>query len=434
VREALGELRPVVLRLLKGWTISTLARSEGDWCGQTNAAERTIKLAETWQSGELNVNVNQVLRHEVCHAIEALVIERIPRWWKVWTRAWRIDTGERELALRSFGFDYLLKSEAEAFGELGSYQIRHPSDPDDRRYDFLSQLLPRLTVMLRTLFGQLEMTFKQTLASRQRALMAGATGSSPDDFLFEAIEPRQAVEFFERKGYRLSWSWRDTWQAEHARAFTVAKMMALGLLTDVREQVQRAIKEGIAFEDFRDALEPLMKSAGWWGRQPMTDPLTGETREVQLGSYPRLELIYDTNLRTSYAAGQWQDIQEAKEELPFLRYIDPDPNPRPDHLDWSNAPTILPVDDAWWSTHYPPNGFNCKCYVDQMAPTDLEDRGYTPSESAPPGAADEGWNYNVGMAGVEYSTELAWHKTMTSADSDIVHALNRLEPPKRRRP
>ncbi|NTV80668.1 MAG: hypothetical protein HGA24_04505, partial [Candidatus Aminicenantes bacterium] len=34
---------------------------------------------------------------------------------------------------------------------------------------------------------------------------------------------------------------------------------------------------------------------------------------------------------------------------------------RPLHRAWNG--TILPVDHAWWKTHFPPNGWRCRCTV-----------------------------------------------------------------------
>lgn len=50
--------------------------------------------------------------------------------------------------------------------------------------------------------------------------------------------------------------------------------------------------------------KPQLVNAGWWGVQLMDDPLTGETKAVQLGSEERIKTIYRTNMRTARAAGQ----------------------------------------------------------------------------------------------------------------------------------
>ena len=52
----------------------------------------------------------------------------------------------------------------------------------------------------------------------------------------------------------------------------------------------------------------------------MPNPKTGEIKPVQLGSPRRLEIIYDTNLRTAHAAGAWEGIQDTKAFFPYLRY------------------------------------------------------------------------------------------------------------------
>ncbi|MGH8012574.1 MAG: phage minor head protein [Candidatus Binataceae bacterium] len=136
--------------------------------------------------------------------------------------------------------------------------------------------------------------------------------------------------------------------------------------------------EGIAFEDFRDKLDPILKARGWWGRRPMEDPLTGETRDVQLGSARRLGIIYDINLRTSFSEGRWSQIQAIKHRRPYLRYEDPDPNPRPEHLKWSG--TVVPADGEWAQTHFPPLSYNCKCYMDSLSQGDVDGRGLDVSE------------------------------------------------------
>jgi hypothetical protein len=224
-----------------------------------------------------------------------------------------------------------------------------------------------------------------TQPSLRVSLMADAA-----DFTFEAFTPEGAVNFYRSKaaGGRFAFDYRDVWQAEHAKSFVVAKVMTADVLDDLHDAVDQAINDGLAFEDFRDNLEPILKAKGWWGKRPMTDPLTGEEREVQLGSNRRLQIIYDTNLRTSYAAGAYEQSMQAQALLPYWRYIDPSANPRLQHLGWSG--TVLRKDNPWWASHLPPLAYNCHCYVDDLGPEDLS--RHPLSASAPP---DETYTYSI---------------------------------------
>ena len=117
--------------------------------------------------------------------------------------------------------------------------------------------------------------------------------------------------------------------------------------TDIRGAVDRAIAEGATLGGFQDELEPLLARRGWWGRAPMLDPVTGETRIVQLGSPHRLRTIFETNLRTSYAAGRWERIQRVAEHLPYLRYVAVlDGRTREEHAAWHGT-VALASDDFW---------------------------------------------------------------------------------------
>lgn len=131
----------------------------------------------------------------------------------------------------------------------------------------------------------------------------------------------------------------------------------------------RAIQDGKSLRDFTADLKPILQREGWWGRQDMTDPLTGETKTVQLGSPRRLQTIYDVKLRTAYSVGRYQRAQRSKSVLPYLVYRSMrDARVRPLHRAWNG--TVLPQDHPWWDTHYPPNGWRCRCIAYPLSEQD----------------------------------------------------------------
>lgn len=200
------------------------------------------------------------------------------------------------------------------------------------------------------------------------------------------LPPREAVRHFRRKGLHAGFHWLDTDAASHLRSFTVAKAMRLDVLEDIRKAVDRSIAEGITFEEFQEQLEPTLKKRGWWGRQRMVDPLTGEVQVVQLGSPRRLRTIFDTNLRMSYSKGRWERIARVAEARRWLRYVSVlDERTRPEHRAMHG--TVLPWDDPFWQQWYPPNGWHCRCTVQQLSDDDLKEFGFEPSMEAP-----DGWN------------------------------------------
>lgn len=261
--------------------------------------------------------------------------------------------------------------------------------------------------------------------------------------------PQEALDYFRSKGFKIGFSYEDVWQAEHARAFTVAKAMKLDILQDIREAVDRAIAEGKTFRDFEKELTPLLQNKGWWGRQKEKDPVTGEVGEVQLGSPRRLRKIYDTNLRTAHAAGQWERIQRNSKTHPYLLYsLGPSREHRVEHVSWAGI--VLPVDHPWWQTHFPPNGWGCKCRVTSVSKRRYEqlkaegmrlrDGSYAPVMlEAPtaelheyvsqrtgevlrvPAGIDPGWDYNPGL--VRQADVLKQTATkLAAADSAVARA------------
>jgi SPP1 gp7 family putative phage head morphogenesis protein len=198
------------------------------------------------------------------------------------------------------------------------------------------------------------------------------------------VTPDVAILYFQRKGLRPSFHYAEMIGAAHDQAFTVAKMMDVDMLAHVQASLDDALSSGINFREWAQALEPSLKAAGWWGRQPMVDPQTGATVDAQLGSAWRLETIFRTNMQNAYAAGQWAEITEQAALAPYLLYdaVD-DHRTRKQHKAWGDAPTVLPIDSPWWRTHFPPLGFNCRCGVIQLSEDELQAYGVRVSPEAP---------------------------------------------------
>lgn len=227
-------------------------------------------------------------------------------------------------------------------------------------------------------------------------------------YSFDPGPPPEVARFFRNKGIKDSFGFEDVEPEEHAVAFAVAKATKADVLEDIRAAVQRVIDEGQTLAQFERDLKPVLEAKGWWGRKVMTDPLTGEEREVQLGSPRRLRTIYNANLRSARAAGQWERIERTKRLLPFLEYrLGPSENHRPAHQ--AKQGLILPVDDPFWDEWMPPNGWGCKCWVRQITRAEAERRGVSEAPTVPtrdyenkrtgevrpvPAGIDPGWDRN----------------------------------------
>lgn len=194
------------------------------------------------------------------------------------------------------------------------------------------------------------------------------------------VPAQEAIDRFQAKGLKTSFSYADALAEEHEAALTIAKMMDIDLLADVKESLDDALANGVTFTEWMDNLIPMLQEKGWWGRQAVLDPLTGETIIAQLGSPGRLQTIFRTNMASAYAQGHWDQIEAQAEDAPYLLYdaID-DYRTRPEHKAWDGK--VYPVTDKFWRTHTPPCGFNCRCSVIQLDDSDLEQLGVSPDRS-----------------------------------------------------
>ena len=199
------------------------------------------------------------------------------------------------------------------------------------------------------------------------------------------VEPRQAVAAFERRDLLLpSFRWQDVWQEEHARGVAVAGIMRQDLLQLFADELAQVVAAKSNLRQFRDSIQPALEKAGFWGDVEITDPVTGEKRITRFNDR-RLRLIYDVNLRGSQAAGQWERIEATKAIKPLIMYRTMrDEFVRASHRPWDGL--VLPVDAPFWQTHFPPNGWRCRCKAFAVSEKDVaayKAAGYDIKREAP---------------------------------------------------
>lgn len=187
------------------------------------------------------------------------------------------------------------------------------------------------------------------------------------------LPPQEAIAYMQgRELVGETFSAYDLWQDQHGRAFTISRLARADLLEALQKSLAKSVAGDLNRKDWIDNAEKLLKNAGWWGSKEVTDPRTGELLKTRF-NHARLQLIFDTNVRQAQAAGQWQRLLRNRRIHPYARYVCMDDDRvRPLHRSWHNV--TLPLDDPWWQTHRPPNGYRCRCRIIGVSQRDY-DRG-----------------------------------------------------------
>ncbi len=185
-----------------------------------------------------------------------------------------------------------------------------------------------------------------------------------------SLPPAEAITFLRQKTNTTSLRWTDVWNEAHTRSFMVAGAATQAIVEDFRVAVSKALEQGTTLAEFRKDFDAIVAKHGW----------------VHNGTPGwRASIIYETNLSTAYAAGRYAQMTEPDtlRVYPYWQYMHTSSaHPRPQHLAWVG--TTLRADDGWWSTHYPPNGWRCKCSVRPVSEAGLRRQGKRGPDEAPP--------------------------------------------------
>lgn len=203
--------------------------------------------------------------------------------------------------------------------------------------------------------------------------------------------PTNTINILKQRKSELHFDYDEIMHEAHLRAFTVAKITKLDLLDDIKQSLEIALKNGQGFKEWSESLKPTLAKKGWLGNVSVTNPKTGEVKEIYVGA-KRLKRIYETNMRVSYAKSRYESQMNATGE--YFRYIAVlDNKTRPAHAKLHGL--ILPKTHKFWDKNYPPNDWGCRCEVQVLNEFEIKSKGYHVTNiKTLPNIATADWAYS----------------------------------------
>lgn len=212
------------------------------------------------------------------------------------------------------------------------------------------------------------------------------------DIKLESLNPQEAIDYFKDKIVLTPSQFYQLSRQAKVRAFSASEISSLDILTDIFEELTAAIENGTTMEEFRKGINERMAKRGWTGLTPY-----------------RSDTIFRTNVQTAYQVGRYKQMTDPVviADRPYGVYSAVmDSHTRATHRAMHGVCRRL--DDPFWDTWYPPNGFRCRCSVRTLSQRQVDKQNVTvatgswqglvaaPGEPARQLVPDPGFDYNPG--------------------------------------
>ena len=170
------------------------------------------------------------------------------------------------------------------------------------------------------------------------------------------LDPGHVLKTYEELNQGAKGGYGKNWQVNQAT----------GRLSPEVEQMQKNIfrfsgaKNATMLKQINDLLEKDGKQRSW-------NDFKQDVLKLN-GSYNKnyLQAEFQTAKQAGKMAALWADYEDNKTLFPNLKYkTQGDKRVREEHDRLKDI--IKPIDDKFWDSFYPPNGWRCRCYVVQTA-------------------------------------------------------------------
>jgi len=213
------------------------------------------------------------------------------------------------------------------------------------------------------------------------------------------VQFKGAIDYLKGKLPEGTLAWDDLAGPVHGKVFAIAGATNTDLVSDIQKSLVGALEKGTTITQFRKDFDASVQKYGW-------------TYKGKRGW--RTSVIFNNNMRSAHMAGRWEQLLANSDRRPYLQYRTAgDSRVRPQHRAWNGL--VYPIGDSFWQTHYPPNGWGCRCTIRAYSEADLGQLGVKPSKphevktrtvvsqdgeikDQVPVGIDPGWDHNVGQS------------------------------------
>ncbi|MGK3995108.1 phage minor head protein [Sorangium sp. So ce1024] len=226
----------------------------------------------------------------------------------------------------------------------------------------------------------------------------------------DPVQPREAIDWFGKKTPLDKAAWESLSEEARKRAFTAAWVTDVNVLQSVKDSLRQAIESGESFESWKKRVRSELGAK--WDRS---------------NSY--LETVFRNNVQSAYAAGRYK-----AQTTPLIRRLRPygrlvvllDGRTSDICLALAKPPVVLPIDDPWWATHWPPLHHRCRSTVTSMSRRQAERAGIL--KAAPRVGAQDGWGSTAGLGEWQPGGEGIDPALFKPAEQAAAKALPKAEP------
>ena len=178
----------------------------------------------------------------------------------------------------------------------------------------------------------------------------------------QGVVPEKALAYWKDKQPMSAADFDKLDSDARGRAFAVAGLARRDMAGDLHSSLYEAMKSGETFEQWKRRIPDIITANGWRGH--------------------RLENIFQTNVQTAYNAGRYAQMREVAKARPYWQYLAVgDSRTRPAHMALHQM--VFPADHEFWDSHYPPNGFRCRCTVCSLSSRQVSGQGLEVQKETP---------------------------------------------------
>ena len=189
------------------------------------------------------------------------------------------------------------------------------------------------------------------------------------------------------------------------QSFSVSHITHQNILQGIRNQMINTRQAGLPYSDFRLNMDQYFNNTGYTKLNPF-----------------HLETVYIQNGQNAYHAGKLSELTspEMLDAFPMWRYVTiGDDRVRPSHAAMNNF--TAKADNSIWQTWYPPNGFRCRCDIEPIPFSEVDQQNIPNRRKTPinpdtrqPVTPDVNFSTNPSAMGTKFSnfveSSVGWRK------------------------